>query len=58
MVPWDLLLDMNSLMALMIEVYMYLHIPYYKTMGDLAYICSEHGGLIIHAKLIYEFQHI
>ncbi len=28
---------------------------YYKPMGDLAYIGSEQGGLIIRSELIYEF---
>ncbi len=35
----------------------HLHVPYstyYKPMGDLPYISSEQGGLIIHTELIYE----
>ncbi len=28
---------------------------YYKRMGDLPYISSEQGGLIIRTKLIYEY---
>ncbi len=30
---------------------------YYKPMGDLPYISSEQGGLIIHTELIYELPH-
>ncbi len=36
----------------------YIRVPYstyYKPMGDLPYISSEPGGLIIHTELIYEF---
>ncbi len=28
---------------------------YYKPMGDLPYISSEQGGLIIHTELLYEY---
>ncbi len=32
-----------------------LHSMYYKPMGDLPYISSEQGGLIMHTELIYEY---
>ncbi len=43
------------------RIYCTVHVPhstYYKPMGDLPYISSEQGGLIIHTELKYELPYI
>ncbi len=41
--------------ALRMPLVPYIYSTYYKPMGDLPYVSSEQGGLIIHTELIYEF---
>ncbi len=38
-----------------VATFMYPYSTYYKPMGDLPYISSEQGGLIIRTELIYVY---
>ncbi len=46
---------LNEMFSVEIWHYMVPYSAYYKPMGDLPYISSEQGVLIIRTKLIYEY---
>ncbi len=55
---WKLLRRLRQLMRSCVDLYCAFDVPYstyYKPTGDLPYVSSEQGGLIIRTELIYEY---